>query len=232
MKHTFEHVSASLTSAFKAKLTESESQSALELLEATRQLLDLFEQIDIEYGRDKKVIYVDISLIADEAIAYLMELSSLSENIHSIEERFLLDELSLQIAQWATRHGGILRTLTPIVNRFARRANMTQDKNDLVALFNEMRWIIQHVADQIKQDSDKLDPFRPWKVLNINYAIVATRTQLPELMMIAYSDLELNLPDECASFFEEGLKQSKKTVYGDVVKSVMRCYFDKWTTKH
>ncbi len=184
MKQTFEPVAASLTDAFKVNLAESEATTALDLVETVRQFLDGFEQIDIEYGDDKKIIYHDVTLVADDAIAALAELSVWSENLELQSEKHSLDQLSLDVAQWAMRHGGTIHTLAPIANCFAHRANQTQDSNALVGLLHEMRAIIEHAADPIKADTDELDPFRPWKILNLNYAIVATRTQLPELMTV------------------------------------------------
>lgn len=231
MRQTFERAAASIVAVFQQRPSSIEPTPS-ELIESIKQLLDMFEQIDIEYGLDKKVIYQDISLVADYAIVYLADLGVWADKLQLRQEKNDLDQVALQVAQWVTRHGGILRTLVPVVNALAYRANLTEDRDELVSLCHQFRWIIEHVADPIKADSEKLDPVRPWKILNLNYAIIATRTQLPELMTIAYSDLELNLPDECSAFFEEGLRQAEKKVYGPVVKTVMKRYFDKWTTRH
>ena len=232
MRQAFERVASSIAAAFKAGAPSSQELTPPELIDSIQQLLELCEQLDREYGQDKKVIYHDISLVADHVINALSDLGIWAESLGLTDEKYSLDQVALQAAQWATRHGGIIRSLLPIVNAFAQRANRTQDKEQLVTLFHEMRRIIEHTEDSIKADTDKLDPARPWKILNLNYAIVATRTQLPEFMTLAYSDLELNLPDECPEFFEEGLKQAEKAVYGPVVKTIMKRYFDKWTTRH
>ena len=48
----------------------------------------------------------------------------------------------------------------------------------------------------------------------MNLAITTTRTQDPGLMNDAYDLLEWNPPQECAAFYEEGLSQAEKPVYG------------------
>ena len=73
-----------------------------------------------------------------------------------------------------------------------------------------------------------------WRILNFNCAIVATRTQDAPLMHEAFDTLGRNLPEDedAPAFFEEGLKQSDKPVYGPLVKSLMQEYFARWTVRH
>jgi hypothetical protein len=75
-------------------------------------------------------------------------------------------------------------------------------------------------------------PAQPWRILNFNCAIIATRTQQPELMNTAFDLLEQNLPLECAAFYEEGVRQAEKQVYAQHVRDIMRGRFAKWTTRH
>ena len=72
----------------------------------------------------------------------------------------------------------------------------------------------------------------PGSRLHFNCAIISTRTQQAERMHAAYDLLEVNLPAHCAAFYEEGVRESQKTVYGEHVREIMREHLAKWTTRH
>jgi hypothetical protein len=130
------------------------------------------------------------------------------------------------------RHGGEIRELETVVNGFAASANTTTADEALRALFRATKAVLEHAAPAIKADLDQANPGRPWRVLNFNFAIVATRIQDAQLMHEAFDTLSRNLPQDAPAFFEEGLKQSDKPVYGPVVKNLMQEYFARWTVRH
>ena len=92
--------------------------------------------------------------------------------------------------------------------------------------------IIEHAAANIKADLEKQDATRPWRILNFNYAIVATRTQDPALMSTAFDTLGRNLPEDCPTFFEQGMQQAQKDSYTPEVREIMQEHFNRWTTRH
>ncbi len=49
---------------------------------------------------------------------------------------------------------------------------------------------------------------------------------------IIYEKVGSKQPEDCLGFFEEGLKQSEKAVYGPEIKAMMAKYFKKWATLH
>lgn len=113
----------------------------------------------------------------------------------------------------------------------ARRANAVHEPVKLVPLCLLAREMIVHVSAQARDNLSRAAD-SPWRILNFNYAIIATRSQEPELMNAAYDLLERNLPGDCSAFFEEGVRQAEKKVYDPHVREIVRQRLAKWTVRH
>ena len=79
---------------------------------------------------------------------------------------------------------------------------------------------------------EKTDLDRPWRMLVINRALIATRTHDTELMKIAFDMLAENLPEEASRFFEEIVEQMHIVNYPDHVREVLQHYFLMHGTSH
>ena len=86
--------------------------------------------------------------------------------------------------------------------------------------------IINAVAPQIKQDLDKSNPGRPWRVLNLNHGIVATRSHDPKRMEAVFEQLIYRLPDDAPGFFRDGMQQMDRIGYPEHVRKVMEKYYE------
>ena len=233
LKDFFARTAAALARAWEASGLDSGGQvSPPQLIDAIGQILDVLEQLDEQYGETGAVLSDDPSQLGDYAIGFIADLGVWADRVGHRELRVDLDKIALGVAHWVVRHDGEIRTLEPVVNALAASANSTQDPDTLEILNRMLRDIIEHASPTIKSDLEKSDPARPWRILNFNYAIVATRTQKRELMEKAFDTLSRNLPEDAPAFFEEGLKQAEKEVYGPEVKALMQEYFSKWTTRH
>lgn len=224
---------------FKIQQANSESNiqatnkgTAAQVTEATDALLGEFEALDKEHGDRALIATPDISKMGEEVIGNLGELGLLADRLKLDKESLVMDDLVLEITHWLIRHQGEIRTLEPIVNALAIKANRHRDPNVLASLFHVLKDVINHTAPEISDDPDKLDPSRPWRMLNFNYAIVATRTQNKALMAKAFDTLGRNLAEDCPQFFAEGLKQSERPEYGSEIKEMMTEYFKKWAVRH
>jgi hypothetical protein len=136
---------------------------------------------------------------------------------------------TIAAACWVARHGGQLSNLEPVVDAFAGQANETRDAGELLALFQAMDEVLQAAAPAIRQDIEKTNPGRPWRILHLNRAIVATRTHRPELMEKAFDDLVVHLPDDAAGFFSQGMEQMDLLNYPAHVRAVMDRYYKRWS---
>lgn len=202
------------------------------LIDAIRQFLDICAKLDRDHGRGGRLPYDDVNEIAANAISCVSDLALWAVRLGLDAEHHAIEDAALGFAKWAIRHDGELATLEPVVNALARRANTTHNPDDLTALYYVAREIVAHAAPQTRNGFETADAAHPWRVLNVNLAIIATRTQDPELMNGAFDLLEQNLPDECGAFYEEGVRQAEKKVYEPRVREIMRRRFAKWTTKH
>lgn len=233
LKENLDLAGKTLQQTFLGQGTQAAGQATPEqLMEAIHQFIYVFDKIDMEHGERGAILYDDVSQLGDYAIGCLIDLAFWADRLALPKQKLDFERVALGVAHWAVRHEGEIRTIEPLVNALAASANSTESKDALKALLPIMQNIIEHASLTLKNDLEKNDPTRAWRILNLNYAIVATRTQEPALMRKAYDTLEINLPEDCPSFFEEGLKQAEKAVYGPDVKAMMKDYFSKWTTRH
>lgn len=139
-----------------------------------------------------------------------------------------LQGLAIALALWIARHGGELFTLEAVVDALALDANHTQEPSALEALYTAMTEILEAAAPAIRQDLEKTNPGRPWRILNLNRAIVATRTHQPALMEQAFADLVRHLPEDAPGFFSQGMEQMDLLNYPPQVREVMDRYYREW----
>ena len=203
-----------------------------QLIEAMKQLLLVFEKLDKENGVYGALPYDEPSDLGEHGINIAGDLATWAERLDLPEAKIEVEKVAVGVALWVARHGGEIRALETVVNGFAASANGTQSQDVLRTLYRAMQAVLEHAAPPIKHDLDKSNPGRPWRILNFNCAIVATRTQDAQLMQEAFDNLGRNLPEDASAFFEEGLKQADKPVYGALVKSLMQEYFARWTVRH
>ncbi|MEE8343545.1 MAG: hypothetical protein V3R51_07045, partial [Gammaproteobacteria bacterium] len=142
-----------------------------------------------------------------------------------------LMELTIVVALWVSRNGGELLTLEPVADALAHFSNSTSDTNRLEELYVVYDKIISAVATGIRQDLEKINPGRPWRVLNMNRAIVATRCHKTDLMESSFESLIKWFPDDTADFFRNGMGQMNALDYPDQVRTVMGKYYSRCTVK-
>ncbi len=174
----------------------------------------------------------DIHTLGDYGFNLLADLSSVAGGGLGLDELSQeLEALSFPLAIWITRQGGILSTLEPIVNTIARQANSVREPFALEQLYELTEEIQQAVAPTLQQDLEKTNPGRPWRLLLLNRAIIATRTHRPELIEVAYENLVQHLPEEAPRFFREGMQQMVALNYPQPVRNVVKKYYDMWSVE-
>jgi hypothetical protein len=139
-----------------------------------------------------------------------------------------LQELLLRFALWVVRRGGELRRLEALVNALAAHANQTTDRRRLEELGRCIGELVEGVSPPIAQDLERTNPMRPWRILLLNFGIVATRSHQPLLMERAFEAITLHLPEEAARFFAEGMEQMRALDYPASVRELVERYFYVW----
>ncbi len=136
-----------------------------------------------------------------------------------------LEKLTLCVALWCARQQCRLKTLTPLVDAVSDYANRQSESETMSELTSVVGEIIDAIEPDIKADRDKSDPHRPWRLLNINYGIIATRSLEPAIMEQAYENIIQRFPEDAAEFFREGMDQMQIIDYPDHVRTVMEKYY-------
>jgi hypothetical protein len=166
--------------------------------------------------------------LADHGIALLTQLSALSGRLRRPQVARSIETLALPFACWIARRGGEISNLSLPVNAAAALANTIKDPAQLEKLYGLLRELTNAVNPQVAQDTAHYDSTRPWRILLLNGAIVATRSHRPALMQEAFETLIEHLPAEAPDFFREGMEQMDALDYPAHVRRVMERYFELW----
>ena len=200
------------------------------LAEAVGQLIEVFKRIDADQSVESETESDDsvrgagpndVTQLGDYGFGLLGDLAVWAARLGLEGRRQELEMLALPLALWLTRRGGELRSLEPVVNAAAAVANRMHEPRELEELYAATGEVMEAAALTIRQDLERDDPGRPWRVLNLNRAIVATRTHDPRVMEEAFETLVQNLPEDAPAFFREGLGRMEALNYPPRVREVM-----------
>jgi hypothetical protein len=136
--------------------------------------------------------------------------------------------LAIDMALWIAYLGGRIESLEPVADAIALVANNSRDPRLLGQLSHAIGNIITAVSPLIREDLEKMNPGRPWRVLLLNHGIVATRSHDTALMEAAFTLLTTHLPEDATQFFSEGMQQMEALDYPPQVREVMQKYHRQW----
>ena len=205
------------------------------LLAAMDQAIDVMQRADADSAVQQdmsaesigKLEEKDITRIGQYALDLLESLFVFVQNKTGEQNQELL-RLSLPVSLWVARHGGKLSQIDMIVNSLASVANEITEPNMLAELSAVIKEVIDACDDEIRRDLEQSNLMRPWRILNLNYGIVATRSYQPEIIRQAYDTLVKNLPQDAREFFKEGMQQMDIVGYPDEVREVVERYNKMW----
>jgi hypothetical protein len=205
---------------------QTDAETGLPVLGQTlSSLLDVMQRLEGDAGT---TAMEDVTEIGEYAIRLIENLAATVEKLGLQEQKTAIADLFLNIGLWITHQGGLIDTLEPIVDAVAMSANSSRSPQELEALSEVIRQLIDAVPAVISQDLETINPGRPWRVLLLNHGIVATRSHNPELMETAFAVLTEKLPTDAPRFFSEGMQQMEALNYPDPVRKVMEKYHRKW----
>jgi len=219
----------------EAALNKENANSLDTLLAAMDQAIEVMQRADVDSAAQQglgaegigKLDQADINRIGQYALELLESLIAFVQNQTSKQSQDLM-RLSLPVSLWVARHGGKLSQIDMLVNSLAAYANETVDADKLAELSAVIREVIDACDDEIRQDLDQSNMMRPWRILNLNYGIVATRSHQPEIIEQAYETLIKNLPQDARQFFKEGMQQMGIIGYPEEVRQVVERYNKMW----
>lgn len=186
------------------------------------------EAIDRQYGGSRPL---PLEGLEELLAATLTELAHAERDLGrgaSPEARRDVADLTIAVALWAIRHDVALAPAEPVANALAARSNAAAGKAELAAVFGLMQGVIAHVAPRLAADLERSNPERPWRILHVNYAITAIRTEDPALMKAAFDALDEALADERAGFYAEALAVSLGPRIAPEVRESIEARHRKW----
>lgn len=174
------------------------------VMEKLRGELKTLEAIDRQYGGTGPLPLEDAGELA---AATLAELARLENDCRHEGGEIALEiaHLAVAVALWAVRHDVALTVAEPVTNALAHLSNAARSKAELSAVFGVMQGVIENVRPALQSDLERSNPQRPWRLLHVNLAITAVRTEDASLMELAFDALDEALPAERASFYAEAL---------------------------
>lgn len=257
LSEAFEEASRDVEEAFRLQGPPDTGQATPMLLaEAMRQLFEVLKRIESDqyaagvprpastpsdpgaYGTapatpaQQALSQADISELGDYGLSLIGDLVQWAAQLGREHDRRRLEGLAFPLALWVARKEGELRTLEPVVNALAAFANGTTDPATLDALGRAIMEIIDAVSPFLREDLEKSNPGRPWRILILNYGIIATRSHNTALMETAFQTLTRHLPEEAPEFFRTGMEQMELLNYPGHVREVVEKYHRQWRTQH
>jgi len=214
---------------------DQDVNSPQQLLAAMDQAIDVMARADADRVVQKNMTAESMGLLEEKDISkigqYTLDLLegmvAYVQNKTGEQNRELI-RLSVPVSLWVARHGGKLSQIDMLVNSLASYANEIVEPHELVQLASVIKEVIDACDDEIRRDVEQTNMMRPWRIVNLNYGIVATRSHQPELIEQAYDALVKNLPQDARQFFKEGMQQMDVIGYPDEVREVVERYNNMW----
>lgn len=218
-----------INEAYEANLsTPAPTIAPDQLSEAIEQFMRLLVQLDRE-AVESRPVTEDINRLGDYGMNLFNDLLDWTKQLALERPRRDLEAATLVVAEWIIRHRGELRTLTPLIGAFAHAIHNTRQPAVLEQFALLMSRVAEASAHLIKQDLDKTDPNRPWRLLLLYRATAAMRSQNPRLMEETFDELVRRLPEDAPSFFADSMQQVATQSFPESVCAVVSRYFERWT---
>jgi hypothetical protein len=202
------------------------------LLSTVSDFLALMARIDDEYGADGILPIEGVSSAVDEALRALVDLESWVIRFNLPDQISPLHAIEIGVGYWAMRHEILISTAEAIVNALAAKSNGADSTQETAAIYAMMQGFIRYFSPALEADLERSNPERPWRLLNLNFAITAIRTGDADLMRYAFDTLNSHLPDETKGFYEEASALASQPGFPLPTRAVIDAELARWTRAH
>ena len=209
----------------QAESTLDEDISATALKQSMLQLFGILEATEHQDEQQGDLQQQEMHDLPDFAMGLLSKLIEIAKSVNCDNSTATFESLVISLAIWFARSEMVIHEVEPVVNAITHSANQTHDPHELSELADAIDVIVEVFSAEMKADLDKSNPGRPWRVLNLNQAIIATRSHDPKRMETVFEQLVYRLPEDAPGFFAEGMEQMDIIDYPDHVKKVMQTYY-------
>ena len=147
-------------------------------------------------------------------------------------ERFAEDGSGpLALAVWLVRRDAILNNLEGTADGFAMLTNGLSDPRELAEICLLMGEVLDAASVAQQTDTDRSNPWRPWRILNLNAGIAATRSLDPQLMEQTFEQLGRRLPHDMPGFLADGKRRMATQDIPAPVREIMDRFVGRWPDK-
>lgn len=213
--------------ALKETLKRDDGCSDYEVFSLIDGLQQVFEKVVAVNKRDIVLTRDEISDIGEQGLSMIDNLVYRLMKSDFDSHQFEVEQVAMFLANWVIKHKGELRNIQSVVNGLANMANQVEDKVSLLQLSTFMDQVARACSDVIQHDLDMTDPGRPWRALNMNRGIVATRTHDLDIMRDVFADLIRAIPMDAPAFFKEGMSEMVRLNYPEPVQALMQEFYNR-----
>jgi len=197
-----------------------------------------FRQLEVLFEIYQQYMNVDLQLLEDfndveieEKISLLIqEIKEICFNHQQGQLYAQCNEWYLTYHLWRISNHKMIHILEPVVNCIAEISNVIREQDDIIFMTKCIKNILNGVTAEYQDDMLNTDPRRPWRVLLLNYGIVATRSHDSILIENAYDYFVHHLPEDAAQFFTEAMSQMTALNYPQQVRVVVEQYYQQYVT--
>ncbi|MGB1109453.1 MAG: hypothetical protein ACPG4N_03810 [Gammaproteobacteria bacterium] len=191
-------------------------------------LSDFFQLASALEQSDQAMEKEEISELAGYALDLLDRLSFQLRELNILDQRENIARVCATMAVWFARRGAVLDNLQGAADGLAWLTNGMDKPAELVEMCLMMEEVVEAASAEQATDEDKTNPWRPWRVLNLNVGVAATRALDPVLMARVFDDLVERLPADAPGFFADGKRQMDEQNVPDAVREVLDTYVAKY----
>lgn len=226
-----DRLSDEIQDAYEAGYRDKDTEPKT-LANALRETLHALERCqDLPAGSEDPLRGKHLNALTDHGLDLLGRLAASADRLQLPDQARGIEALALPFACCAARCGAEIASPSLVINAAAALANQLKRPEQLEALYGLMTEIVDAVSPRITAEIGSDDPDRPWRVLLLNRAIVATRSHQPRLMEEAFDAIADQLPDDAPQFFRQGMEQIEALDYPEQVRTVMTRYHRNWRTR-
>jgi hypothetical protein len=153
---------------------EALSAALVEFVEVLKRI-----EADERHSGQARLDRDEITELGEYGMSLLQHTGRCAQHLRQAGARELVGEMVLPVTLWIIRHGGHISVLEPAVDALAALANTTRKPSELLELSSVLDEVINRVSPSIQDDLEASNPGRPWRILLLNAAIVATRSHSP-----------------------------------------------------
>jgi hypothetical protein len=221
-----------VTQAVLARSEEAQTimEDASGPLDLARALSDFFQMAGALESGAAQLEQDDLNELCAYGLDLLDRLAFLVRKVEIMDKRDTVARMFASMGVWVARRGATIDNLEGTADGFGMVVNATSATDDLRALCGFMEEVIEAASLRLQLDEDRGNAWRPWRVINLNAGIAATRSLDPDLMERTFEKMGRRLPYDMPGFLADGMRQAAFQNVPDEVRDVMRRHIEKWPT--